>query len=800
MSYKSLFIALFFSTITFSQTLTLTDKSTGEPLELATIISYKPNIYTTTNIKGQASISEFKKSEKIEIGMLGYTTTSISYKELEALQFNYSLSPIALSMDEIIISASKWSQHSDDIPSKIISVTTEDIEFQNPQTSADLLGSTGKVFIQKSQQGGGSPMIRGFATNRLLYSVDGIRMNTAIFRSGNIQNVISIDPFALEKTEVLFGPGSVIYGSDAIGGVMSFQTHTPQLSMTHETIVSGNLIYRHATANHEHSAHFDLNTGGNKWAAVTSLSFNLFDDLKMGSNGPDDYLRPFYVIRENGADVIVINKDPELQVPSGYNQSNFMQKIRFKPNKKWDFNYAYHYSTTSEYSRYDYHLRKRNGNPRYGEWSYGPQKWMMNQVSINLTSYEKWFDQLSLKLAQQFFEESRISRNLNSSKREIRTEKVNAWSGNLDFQKAFGEKNQLIYGLEYVFDDVNSAGDNVNISTNEIENGPSRYPMSNWNSIAAYISNQHKFSENFNFQSGLRYNIYKINAQFDTTFYPFPFTELHSSDGALTGSIGFVYKPIQKFEMSFNASTAFRSPNIDDMGKVFDSEPGSVVVPNPDLKAEYAYSLDLGLAKMFGNHVKADISGYYTYLDQAMVRRAFTLNGESQIMYDGELSDVLALQNAAKATVYGIQAGLEVKLNNGFGIESQVNYQKGDEELDNGETSPSRHAAPFFTNASLNYQKNKFNFQLNTVYTGEKSFNQLPVEEKAKDYMYALDADGNPYSPSWYTLNFKGSYEFSKYLTLTLGIENITDQRYRPYSSGISGAGRSFIFSLKSKF
>lgn len=141
-------------------------------------------------------------------------------------------------------------------------------------------------------------------------------------------------------------------------------------------------------ANHEHSAHFDLNTGGNKWAAVTSLSFNLFDDLKMGNNGPDDYLRPFYVIRENGTDVIVVNKDPELQVPSGYNQSNFMQKIRFKPNKKWDFNYAYHYSTTSEYSRYDYHLRKRNGNPRYGEWSYGPQKWMMNQVSINLTSYE----------------------------------------------------------------------------------------------------------------------------------------------------------------------------------------------------------------------------------------------------------------------------------------------------------------------------------------------------------------------------------------------------------------------------
>ena len=172
MPWRLLFIVLLFSTISHSQTLLLTDKHSGEPLEMATIISYNPYVYTNTNIKGQENISEFKKSEKIEIGMLEYTTTSINYKELEALQFNYSLSPIALSMDEIIISASKWSQHSDDIPSKIISVTTEDIEFQNPQTSADLLGSTGKVFIQKSQQGGGSPMIRGFATNRLLYSVD----------------------------------------------------------------------------------------------------------------------------------------------------------------------------------------------------------------------------------------------------------------------------------------------------------------------------------------------------------------------------------------------------------------------------------------------------------------------------------------------------------------------------------------------------------------------------------------------------------------------------------------------------
>ena len=113
------------------------------------------------------------------------------------------------------------------------------MRLHNPQTAADLLSVSGEVFIQKSQQGGGSPMIRGLATNRLLYTVDGVRMNTAIFRGGNIQNVISLDPLAMENVEVLFGPGAVIYGSDAIGGVMGFQTLIPELSSNKDEFVTG---------------------------------------------------------------------------------------------------------------------------------------------------------------------------------------------------------------------------------------------------------------------------------------------------------------------------------------------------------------------------------------------------------------------------------------------------------------------------------------------------------------------------------------------------------------------------------
>ena len=161
------------------------------------------------------------------------------------MSFQITLEDAGLSLDEIVVSATRWTQNKHDVPEKITTISTKQVALQNPQTAADLVGISDEVFIQKSQQGGGSPMIRGFATNRLLYTVDGVRMNTAIFRSGNLQNVISLDPFAIENTEVLFGPSSVIYGSDAIGGIMSFKTLTPQLSAVKgkEIVVGLSLIH-----------------------------------------------------------------------------------------------------------------------------------------------------------------------------------------------------------------------------------------------------------------------------------------------------------------------------------------------------------------------------------------------------------------------------------------------------------------------------------------------------------------------------------------------------------------------------
>lgn len=789
-----------------AQQITLKDAKTGVPIEMATLASENPRAFTITNSKGQADITVFKGADKIEIRALGYKPAIKSYALIESNAFVITLSTSEVSLSEVVISATRWSQVSGEVPSRITSIPARDIVLQNPQTAADLLGSSGEVYIQKSQQGGGSPMIRGFSTNRLLYTIDGVRMNNAIFRGGNLQNVISLDPFAIENTEILFGPGSVIYGSDAIGGVMSFQTLTPlHGGDKDDPLVSGKAVMRYSSANNEKTGHFDISIGWKKWAATTSITSYDYGDLKMGSRGPDEYLRKFYVIRMDSIDRVVTNTDPRVQRPTGYSQMNLMQKVRLVPNDAWDFQYGFHYSETSEYSRYDRLIEQQsNGLPRSAVWNYGPQKWMMNLVSISHKHDNLFYSGFTLRVAQQYFEESRIDRNFSGGNRyRLRTqlEEVRALSVNADFEKLVNQ-HKLYYGAEVVWNDVNSFGSAIDIRNNNTIPTPDRYPQSTWKTFAGYINYQVKTSESFLTQAGIRFSTFSIHSDFTRhlEFYPFDFTTSQLSNNAVTGSLGAVYSPRESWRISLNASTGFRAPNVDDIGKIFDFAAGDVIVPNTALKAEYAYNGELNIARVFGEVAKIDLTGYYTLLDNALVRRAFTVNGQDSIVYNGIMSKVFAIQNAAKANVYGFHAGIEVKIPGGFGVSSRYNYQHGIEEMDDGTESRSRHAAPAFGVTRLSYANEGLRLQFYAVYSAKVSFDNLNEEEKQKPVLYTKDDNGNPYSPSWYTLNFKASYQFTDHLSVSTGLENITDQRYRPYSSGLVAPGRNFILSFRVNF
>ena len=775
------------------------DKESNLPIENVLIFDQgkKRSVQTTT--QGKADITSFGAIDIIYFRHAGYSTLSLSMETIRTQNNLILLTPSILSFDEVVISANKWEQDSREIPNKIISISSEDISFKNPQTSADLLASTGEVFIQKSQLGGGSPMLRGFAANRVLIVVDGVRMNNAIFRNGNLQNVISIDPNSLEGAEVLLGPGSVIYGSDALGGVMDFHTKRLEFSTSSKVETEVNALLRTSSANFEKTGHLDFSISGRKLSTFSSISYSDFDDLRAGSNRPNKFpdfgKRIKYIKTQNGIDQVVQNENINKQIFSGYNQLNLMQKIKWKPSENLNFVYSIQHASTSDIPRYDRLIQKEdNGTLAFAVWKYGPQKWTSHVLNTSLFKDNLFFNQARLSLNYQAIEESRLDRRLGNDLLRKRTEQVKVYALNMDFEKSINEDVQFFYGLEAFNNDISSEGITTNIENGSTTSATPRYPDggSNFKSMAAYLSFKGNLNKKISLSFGIRYSNIQLNAKIsDQSSLTFPFDEFELKNDAFNGSLGFTYRTNESTQLNFLASSGFRAPNIDDAGKVFEGVNNNVVVPNITLQSEYSYNLEIGLKKAIANKVQAEATGFVSFLTDAIVRRDFLFNGLDSIVFDGEKLKVQALVNTGGATIYGGSVMIKAELYKSLFISSTLTAISGEDQ----DALPLRHVTPLFGESKLRYKSMKATIELSSRYSGGIDFEDLAPSEQDKAYLYTSDG-----SLGWSTLNLRASYALSDLLLISGAVENILDKHYRPYSSGISAPGINFVLSAKVSF
>ena len=471
-------------------------------------------------------------------------------------------------------------------------------------------------------------------------------------------------------------------------------------------------------------------------------------------------------------------------------------------NNDLKFDLGFHYSTTSDYPRYDRLASyDSEGVLSYAEWNYGPQDWLLANLQMTkLSSRSNLHDKVKVSVAYQNFKESRINRKFNEDIRNIREENVEALSLNFDFDKTISKTSNISYGTEYIYNRVGSMGQATQISSNTSQAIHSRYPDgSKWQTLAAYLSHKYKPNSKLTVQSGLRFNYVTIDADLtsNNSFFNFPFKMANLETSALTGTLGFSWNPNATFLWKLNATTAFRAPNIDDIGKIFDSEPGLIVVPNSNLKPEYAYGGELGVTVNLNESVVFDLSSYYTYLDNALIRKGFSISGETEIEYDFELSEIQAIQNASKSWIYGFEAGLKARFSKTLKFTSQYSYVHGVQEEMPGIELPVRHVAPIFGNAHVIWKHNKLHLDGFVNYNG--TLRDSDISAELKDSLFALDSQGNPYAPSWYTLNLRTQFDFNKSLSFVGAIENITNQRYRTYSSGISAPGANLILAITYK-
>jgi len=667
-------------------------------------------------------------------------------------------------------------------------------------TSADLLQNTGGVNIQQSQQGGGSPVIRGFEANRVLLVVDGVRMNNAIYRSGHLHNAISVDANIIESLQVTLGPSSVRYGSDALGGVIHFQTHRPRfISDPNKPHTSGLISTQYKSVNSSNTLHARVESGGEKWGSVMSFSSSEYGDLRMGSNrmhGDSAWgLVSFYVESVEGNDSLITNPNPLIQKHTGYSQKDFMHKLRVAiPGGALQTNIQY--SLSSNIPRFDKlnDLTADSLGLKWAEWSYGPQSRLL--TSINWEQYLGIPGSVHTTLAYQQIGESRIKRRMGNLTRDILTEKVDV----LSFSSYWVSSPFRGDGWEFELG-VDGQWNGVTSTSNSPTTLMTRYPNggSTMLSMGAYTAAT-RTKANKVFNAGLRYSYSSIYAEFDFTETPnfLPFTEINSGHGAVTGNISADIILGNKFSSISSLSSGFRHPNIDDVGKIREKG-GYLLVPSDSLKAEYLYSFDESITfKPLADSEKLIISvaGFASYWKDAISPTNSTFMGDSVILYDGDMVRVQRNENIGNAFVRGARIELKSQISPSTVFFGTLNFTRGS-ILETG--APISHISPTFGRLSLNKQfksdKESWAIEAFALFNSAKDLDQ-----------YGPGSTDNPQealstgTPAWWTLNLESHFEISDNMHAQIGLSNLLDVHYKSFSSGISAPGRGVYFAVHANF
>ncbi|HNR06525.1 MAG TPA: TonB-dependent receptor [Saprospiraceae bacterium] len=699
--------------------------------------------------------------------------------------------------DELVISATRSAMSFRQIAQTVKSITAKDLEYSMPQTMADALQKTGGITVQKSQQGGGSPILRGFEANRILLVVDGVRLNNLIFRGGHLQNIITIDPNMLEKTEILFGPASVAYGSDALGGVIHVLSRKPALGLP--KAFQSSVAARYSTSNQEKMIHYEGAWSGKRWAALLSGTYSDFGDLNGGrrKNGFYDHrygYRYHYFNFENGKDVLKTNDKPWKQVGSGYWQTDWLGKIRYSSGKRTDHILNLQYSTSSDIPRYD-----RLTDPdkmtvlRNGDWYYGPQKRLLMSYS---GEFKTGFP-LRINLNYQQVEESRHNRRAGNPNLQSRFEKVEVLGFDLLHQSG-NRVHQWIFGLDGQYESLHSSAFLENKTSGTRSPLDTRYPAGRNRMMRSglYGMFTQVISERLALQEGLRFGFTSLNSRFGTKdFFDFPFDRVRQTHFTYSGNFGLSYNPGPDTKWGAVLASGFRVPNVDDLAKVFESTPGVLIVPNDALRPEKSLGLEFNYTH-WGKDRRSQIqiSSYLTYLFDAIITSPFRYLGQDSLWYNGVMSRVFANQNQNKARIAGLSLEGRTPVTDRILVQLVTAMTRGRILRKSGNT-PLDHIPPLSGKVGLFYEENRFNLEFNSLFNGWKRLDQYLLNSEDNE-AYATP-DG---MPAWLTINIYAGWQVSESTRLRLSLENLLDTSYRVFASGINASGRNLSVMIKTGF
>ncbi|MBN2425291.1 MAG: TonB-dependent receptor [Calditrichaceae bacterium] len=648
-------------------------------------------------------------------------------------------------------------------------ISEDKILTRNAKTSAEALREERGVFIQKTNHGGGSAIIRGMSSNQILLLVDGIRLNNSTYRLGNHQYLTTVDQNILSQIEILHGPASVLYGSDALGGVINLRTSSPDYPDSNSSF-NYKLISRFASADLEKMVHGSLSYTHRFFHLSAGYSHKIFGDLKRGAWNPFDH-------RKNPGNRATQN-------PSGYEGYDWDIQMNIRPSYNQSFVLKHQISEQTEVPRYD-----KYEDSGYYKWLYSPQSRNLSYMSYNISNPIKHISKFNTTLSYHVQKEGRITQKSMDNPITEELDKVRTYGVSLNLSAPL-RRHILISGMDLYFDHISSNRYFIDPFTTERQKAAdARYPDGAlYNSYGFFIRDEYSMTRKFSIAGGLRYTFiesaYRLQGIPAGSFLP---ADMESLFESVTGSMNLQYKLNPDIFLNLNFSQGFRAPNISDFSKFGESKGSIFEIPNPDLQPEKLQGIDFTM-KVENKKYQACFSSYIHFISDVIASADDQYQGASFILWNGTYFKIKSKQNTGRGYITGIETSGTFKFNRNTDLYANLTYTYGENTT---LQEPIGGIPPLFGLIGLDYNHRFLKIGLFSRFAAKQS--RLSSDDK--DDLRIQDGG----TPKWFTLNIRSGIELMPDTILRVAIENILNMNYREHGSGINAPGRNFIVSINIK-
>ena len=482
------------------------------------------------------------------------------------------------SLDEVQVTATRERIAAQDVSAALTVIPRDELRRHTPLTAVDHLRGEPGTYVQQTTPGQGVPIIRGLKGSEVLHLVDGFRLNNAIFRNAPNQYVALVDPWNLQRIEVVRGPVAALHGGDAMGGVVQFLTLKPRFEDA--AIQSrGKAAVQLGSADSRASTQLEGELGNERWLVHLGASWQDVDELRVGGGER----LPYTDFSSRGAHArftLHTSSDQTLQL-----QVQLMEQ--------------------PQTPRYDA-LAPGFGQtrPDFSEHWFDPQRREFAQARwVSERSTAAW-DSADFQLGMQRIVDDRVTRDYAASVREIERNSSALVGGLGSFVLGIGDSHSLSYGFEIYHDTVESERERMVLATGALSERPSRFPDgSTMQWVGVYVADRWSPTPRFDFTAGARFTRYQIDLPAVINGIG-----VRMSPDDISGNLGALFRVTDALNLVANVGRGFRPPNVFDLG-TFGARGNRFNIPNPDLEPESVVTADLGF-KYASDRWRAEVMAF----------------------------------------------------------------------------------------------------------------------------------------------------------------------------------------------